>query len=422
VHDGLIDPADEDDEFFSYMRGWIGRREQTQKIKRLRERFQERRDEGMPLWGNRPFGFELDRLTHREDEAAELRWAYDRILAGASIYSIIKSWNERGIETSANRDRREKRERGEEVAWDIRNKKRREKGEPEVKEPIGWSYATVQQMLKRPRNAGLMEVGGEILYDHPVKWERIVDLDSWNEVRGLLSDSSRAGSVNREARWLCSALARCGVCGDVMRSGRGSDRHGSTTVYRCTRKQRTAISDGQRHTAVKTKDLDPLVRGAVISTFLLGPTSAMPSEAASVAEVRRIQARLREVRDGLRDVNELVGTPGFRPALMKKRAAELSGEETALAAQLEEHARSSAHAAKIVESRAALFRGKGEGVSLANAARLKAELSERFDALPLEQQRTLVRSLLEITVYPGRSPDRIDIRNLAEPSLGSTAV
>jgi hypothetical protein len=40
------------------------------------------------------------------------------------------------------------------------------------------------------------------------------------------------------------------------------------------------------------------------------------------------------------------------------------------------------------------------------------ELKARFDALPLEQRRNLVRSLLSITVAPGRGPDRVQIERV----------
>ena len=168
-------------------------------------------------------------------------------------------------------------------------------------------------------------------------------------------------------------------------------------------------------TAVKTADLDRLVQNAVVSTFLLGPSEVLPKGQEDVAEVRLVQTRLREVREGLDQINDLVGTPGFSLVRMRKRAAELHAEEEALQRRLEEFTRISAHAAMLVESRAALFQGKR--VSFEQAAQLKADLAKRFASLPLHQRRTLVRSLLEIEIHPGRTADRIHIRHLAVPGL-----
>lgn len=390
VHEGLIDPSNEDDEMLSYLRGWVGKREQTHKRKRQRERFEERRAQGLPLWGVRPFGFEQDRIQHREDEAEQLRWAYDVILGGGSIYSVIKAWNERGVMTSRGKT---------------------------------WSYATVQQMLKRPRNAGLMERDGEPVYDQKAAWQPIVPLEVWSEVRSLLTDSSRAGSVNREPRWLCAGIVLCGVCGSVMRSATGKDRRGRFPIYRCARNRTTATTDDRRHVAVKCEELDALVRDAIVSAFMLGPTAVTAEDAVAVEELRRLRLRLTEVRRAMADATELVGEPGVKVATIKRKLAELDAEERGLVAQVEESERRSAHAAMLVQSQAAFLRGLGKGkrVSLAQAAGLKAQLEERFDSLPLAQRRTLVRSMLKITVYPGRDARRIDVQSLKATSFSSVA-
>ncbi|WP_372430390.1 recombinase family protein [Janibacter melonis] len=55
-----------------------------------------RRAAGLPISGPRPFGFEVDRIRHRQDEADEIRWAYSVILGGGSLYAVLKEWNARG--------------------------------------------------------------------------------------------------------------------------------------------------------------------------------------------------------------------------------------------------------------------------------------------------------------------------------------
>jgi hypothetical protein len=53
----------------------------------------------------------------------------------------------------------------------------------------------------------------------------------------------------------------------------------------------------------------------------------------------------------------------------------------------------------------------GARVSIEDASKLKVELKDRFLSLPLEQQRTLVKSLLTVIVHPYKrkgSPKSID--------------
>lgn len=393
VRGGVVDPATADGEFMSALRGSLARLEVRRKAERQRAANDHRRLRGEPISGTRPFGFEKDRITHRPDEAAEVQYAYATVLSGGSLYSIIKDWNARGVLTSRQRDRIES-----------------------DREPMstGWSYATLQQVLKRPRNAALIEKDGKILEGITAVWEPLVSREDWQAVCDILSDPQRRISPNREPRWLCAGIARCGTCDDVMRSGRGSGPRGSFPIYRCASKKRGA-SDGQRHASIQTGELDSMVIEAVVSSFLFGASANLPSERVDVAELTRLHVRQSEVRQGLADVADLIGTPGFSKATTAKRAAELAAEEEEIEAKIAERARRSAHVAMLVESQAALFKGKR--VSIGDAAELKVELAHRFESLELEQQRTLVRSLLQVTVNTGRTTERVDIVHVGVPSL-----
>jgi DNA invertase Pin-like site-specific DNA recombinase len=398
VHDGRIDPADPDDKLFAFLRGWVGEKEQTQKIKRLRERFAERQSQGLPLWGVRPFGFELDRMTHRQDEADEIRWACEHILAGGKVHAVVKAWNERGITST--------------------------RGNP-------WSHISVKQLLKRPRNAGLMEADGMPIEEPPAQWDPIVDRETWDQVVAILSAPRGEGPIDREPKWLCSGLVYCAVCGDVLRPSTGRDRKQSFKVYRCSRSSRLAKSDGRAHVSIKCSELDGLVRAAVASAFMFGPTAEMSEASGDVAEIRRLEKRLREIRRAQEDVTALVGARGMNRMKLAMKAGALADEEEQVVGALELFKQQSAHAAMLMTSRTALFQRGGEGrrLSLAKAADLKKDLIERFESLPLDQRRTLVRSLLRVTVLPGLRIDdggarrrtcaseRVDIAYLTVASL-----
>ena len=382
IRDGKVDPATEEGELFAYFRGWTGRKEQRDKVHRQKAANLARVRTGRPLAGVRPFGFEDDRVTHRSSEAELIRWAYDVMLKGGSTWSILKRFNQDGVVTS----------RGN-----------------------GWSYATVQQMLQRPRNAGLAEYRGEVLEEVSAEWEPIVSRVEWETVCGILSDPTRRIAPTREPKWLCSGLVRCGVCGDVLRSATAGAKGTMYPTYRCASKVR-ASGDNVRHTTYRADELDKIVRDAVVSAFLVGPSKIFGS-VSEATDVTALQRRLSEVRQGLSNLLDLVGTPGFTFGRISKRQAELATEETRITCELSDHARKSAHVAMLTDSQAALFRGKR--VSIEAAAKTKKAIAERFDSLPLEQRRTLVRSLLAVTVHPGRTPARVQIEHLAVQSLSS---
>src|SRR5664280_2680643 len=70
---GIIDPSTAIGEFMSALTGSLGRLEARRKAERQIAGNVARRLRGEPLTGVRPFGFELDRLTHRKSEAAEVK-------------------------------------------------------------------------------------------------------------------------------------------------------------------------------------------------------------------------------------------------------------------------------------------------------------------------------------------------------------
>jgi site-specific DNA recombinase len=100
IRDGLVNPASDEAELFSYFRGWTARKEQRDKSARQKAANSAILAKGFPLMSARPFGFEGDKIRHRESEASEVKWAYAQILSGASIHSVLKSFNERNVMSS----------------------------------------------------------------------------------------------------------------------------------------------------------------------------------------------------------------------------------------------------------------------------------------------------------------------------------
>src|SRR5664280_129797 len=370
VRGGTVDPSTAIGEFMSALTGSLAKLEARRKAERQTAGNAAHRLRGEPLAGVRPFGFELDRLRHRKSEAAEVKWATSRILAGGSLRSIFIDWNQRSVLTS--------------------------RGNP-------WTQNSVKKLLLRPRNAGLIDVQGEIQTTKG-NWQPLVSLEDWQACVGLLTDKSRV-KPHRQQKWLCSGLARCGVCDSVMLSGSASGRKEIYKVYRCSSKLK--MPDGRRHPSIKTAQLDTLVRNEIVKCFLYG--NSVDSADVNVVDANRINARLIEIKLALADLTELVGSLPINE--IKRRASKLNEEEKLLIGQLEGCTKRSASAAMVLAAKQALW--AQPRIRIADAVILKAQIGERFDSLELDQRRALVRSMLEIVIglcqYGQKSVDRVGI-------------
>lgn len=108
--------------------------------RRLRRSFDQKAAEGRPH-GARAFGYEPDGMTVRESEAELLREAAADVLAGASLNTIARRWNDLGVLTPQ------------------RSKQ--------------WSGTVVRAVLTNPRQAGLRVHRREVV--GPAAWPAILD-------------------------------------------------------------------------------------------------------------------------------------------------------------------------------------------------------------------------------------------------------
>ncbi|MFF7884324.1 recombinase family protein [Streptomyces sp. NPDC020794] len=166
--------------------------------------------------GPRPFGYESDGVTIREDEAQHVRAATDAILAGDSLRSVCRTLADGGVRTVA---RRYKQPDGT-------------RGEPQSRE---WTPTELRKMLLRPRNAGLIEHRGEIV--GKASWPPLVPEETWRACKAALEHPERRTTTGNARAWLGSGLYRCGApgCEETVRcstSGRGSG-HEHVPAYRC---------------------------------------------------------------------------------------------------------------------------------------------------------------------------------------------
>ena len=160
--------------------GIIARYESEHRAERLRLKHAELARAGKVSGsGTRPFGYEHDRLTVREDEAALIHEAKRRLLAGESSRSILRDWNGRGITTTTDRP---------------------------------WTNSAFVRMLRSARIAGKREHHGVIVAD--AVWPAIITEAEHAQLMAVLDGRRAWGPLSpRVRRYLLTGFLICGRCG-----------------------------------------------------------------------------------------------------------------------------------------------------------------------------------------------------------------
>ena len=177
------DLGNDDGLFMARIFAAFAAKESGRRSARIRRKMDQNATAGLPHGPARPFGYEADKITVREDEAAIIRQLVDRFLAGESLRSLASSLNNTGV--------------------------------PITKGAEHWQTPTLRQMLSSARLAGLREHRGQII--GAAVWEPIITVEKREQVLARLA--SLAVSGRRAPRThLLSGLLRCGKCGNTLYS------------------------------------------------------------------------------------------------------------------------------------------------------------------------------------------------------------
>jgi site-specific DNA recombinase len=209
--EGEIDLASASGEMQATVLTAMARFEARRKGERQIRANKDRAANGLRSGGRRPFGYEVDGTTLREDERAAVEDGYKSFLAGVPLAAIARSWGARGLFTTQ-----------------MRYKGLRDANDKLV-EASPWTANAVRLVLSSPRYMGKRAHLGEIVAD--AKWPAIVDESTWQAVNAILRHPERRKAPKR-GRYLLSGLALCGVCGSKVHAG-GNARRG-TPGYRCS--------------------------------------------------------------------------------------------------------------------------------------------------------------------------------------------
>jgi len=156
-----------------------------QQGERIRRKLAERAAAGKPHGGQRPFGWEPDRVTIREAEAEHIRWAVSAVLGGLPIRAVVRYLNAAGSTNT--------------------------RGGP-------WRHVTLRGVLVNPRHAGLMPDGSK------ASWDGIITPEQHRALLRLVNDPARVKTPGRAGKLHLLSGQPCGVCGSPMRVGKSSGR------------------------------------------------------------------------------------------------------------------------------------------------------------------------------------------------------
>ena len=240
---GSVDIGTGDGLLVARIKGAVAAEESRKIGQRIRRKHQELAEKGLYHGGGtRPFGFEPDGITIREDEAELIREAAGRILKGGSLYGIRKEWNERGVPTVTG---------------------------------VPWSVQSIRRTLTRPRSAGLRQHQGEVLGE--AAWPAILDRETWDAVCVVLSDPSRR-QAPPSRKYPVRGVLVCGECGRALVAMPRRNRR----IYGCRKESR-----GCGHVAISAPRVE-----AYVSTVII-----------ALADVRGLREQL--TQEAARDVDQV---------------------------------------------------------------------------------------------------------------------
>lgn len=246
----------------------LARQEAQHMSERRKRRRQQDAEAGKPhQGGTRPYGYKPDRVTPDPVEAAFVRDAARRVLAGESLRSVAIDMNERGARTSG--------------------------GKP-------WSPSMLKQVLRTARISGRREtwttksskgIGTIVAVDC---WEPIITPEQSDKLRAMFSDPARQSHTrSTRAKYLLSGILRCGKCGKPMTAL--AWEKGGKYLYRCP-----PAPVGCGRLSVLMKYAEPVVRNLALELIGRGDFRDRLNERAQVDPA--IVESVREDEETLEDL------------------------------------------------------------------------------------------------------------------------
>lgn len=250
--------------------GAVAQQESAHKGERQRLAFRQGAEKGRFGGGPRPFGYESDGVTVRDDEAAEFRKLADAVLSGQSLRALAVELRQRGV--------------------------------PGALGQIRWTASGLRRTLSNPRYAGLRSYRGEVL--GKAVWPAIISVETHETLLAVLEHRSRIDGGRRGPvpKGLGTNLYVCAVCGQPTMHRTGAKK--SRSQYVC-RRVKTGHGEVRRHPAkdaalldeyVESRLLDCLKQTDVVQAMCAVIESDDIDTAGLQAELKRIQRQILQLR------------------------------------------------------------------------------------------------------------------------------
>lgn len=352
--------------------GSVSANEGEHKAERQKLAYKTRASQGHWGFARRPYGYQRaadGSVVQVPSEAAIVREMYVRHFEqGESRYAVLKWLQDQDLTT-----------------------------------PVGkpWDVDAVRNVLRNPGYGGWIVYRGEVVGRG--QHEPVIDPDTWNTY--ISGATKTANNFKRQATSMVSGLATCAVCGEkIYRKRRGNN---DKYEYRCHANLCVSIDASMT---------DAYVRSEVISALLLGPTSIIPDDRAG-ASLTALQAQLEDVQTRRSDLLSLVSEGLAKLTDIRSQLEDLKKQESELQQRRDALTHSNVAAQVLVGLKAELF--EGHKADLTKGAEIRAELGQRFDALPLGRQRDLIALLLDIQVGRGKGTKRLYVTHRVVESLNT---
>ncbi|WP_172457777.1 recombinase family protein [Pseudonocardia sp. N23] len=361
VTSGFLDLTTDQGRLVARMMGAQNRYEVDQLRGRVKRGLRSRSAKGLPGGGRRPFGFLADKVTHDPIEAAAIRSATESVVLGESVHGIAREWRAQGLVTTT--------------------------GKP-------WTTTQLRALLRRPRNAGLMQHQGRVA--GRASWEPIVPAELWTACVAVLDDPQRRTSPGTQPAYLGTFIYRCGAivdeqeCGLLMRSWRSGKP--AVKVYRCTATDRKRDGVTTRHVTIPIAPTDEYVGEVILAQLhelghglpLEVEDTAPPTPVTTIQELEARQSKL-----AMQFATGVLPEDAYTAAM------------TLIIAQREQLAQS--FAAPIRIARDEVF----------DLARERS----RWEDLSLDRRRALVSDIATVTILPAGSGNRLAVADRVRVQL-----
>lgn len=296
VVSGEDDLATADGRMVARIKASVDAAEAERTAERVKRKHLENAQNGKPVGGRRPFGWQADKATLNEHEAGLLRQAATDALAGVRLATIARQWNDAGVRTVTGKE---------------------------------WSGGVLLQVLRSPRLAGwrIHRPGGSkwskvppVALDkqgQPVRgeWEPIIDHATHLAlVEKLTSKPDRRSVVPRKNayRYQMSGVLLCALCRGPMFGNRVSDE---AYFYRCDTPKCSNSASG--------RGVDAWVGERVVERSELVATQDAPNMAGPDARLAELNIQIDDIKEMIEDVMDAFRNRAISAATMLPNVTKL---------------------------------------------------------------------------------------------------